>query len=186
MGKMQKVLILFASREGQTAKIARQIREHLAQEGIAVDLVNAKDTRATAQIALEQYNLLIFGVSMHAGGLARELVRFINRNAEEIKQQHRTLFLVLLSAATKDPQLRARTLADAQQKVQRQLNVSFDQIEMIAGALTYSKYSMPVKWLMRRIAKEAGGDTDTSKDYEYTDWSQVARYAARLIKDYRS
>jgi menaquinone-dependent protoporphyrinogen oxidase len=33
---------------------------------------------------------------------------------------------------------------------------------------------------MRRIASEAGEETETSRDYEYTDWEQVERYAARL------
>jgi menaquinone-dependent protoporphyrinogen oxidase len=30
---------------------------------------------------------------------------------------------------------------------------------------------------MRRIVAKAGGDTDTSRDYEYTDWNQVRGFA---------
>lgn len=30
---------------------------------------------------------------------------------------------------------------------------------------------------MRAIASVAGGDTDTARDYEYTDWDAVARFA---------
>jgi menaquinone-dependent protoporphyrinogen oxidase len=30
---------------------------------------------------------------------------------------------------------------------------------------------------MKRIATMAGRDTDTSRDYEYTDWDEVARFA---------
>jgi menaquinone-dependent protoporphyrinogen oxidase len=51
---------------------------------------------------------------------------------------------------------------------------------MIAGALKYSRYPLPLRWLMKRIAAKAGGDTDTSRDYEYTDWAQVEAYARRL------
>jgi menaquinone-dependent protoporphyrinogen oxidase len=51
---------------------------------------------------------------------------------------------------------------------------------MIAGALRYSRYPLPLRWFMRRIAKQAGGDTDTSRDYEYTDWGRVDDYARRL------
>ena len=64
--------------------------------------------------------------------------------------------------------------------MQKQLSVVFDDVEMIAGALVYSKYSRLLKWLMKRIAASAGNSTDTSRDYEYTDWQQVERYAARL------
>ena len=30
---------------------------------------------------------------------------------------------------------------------------------------------------MKRIAKDATGDTDTSRDYEYTDWAEVEAFA---------
>jgi menaquinone-dependent protoporphyrinogen oxidase len=30
---------------------------------------------------------------------------------------------------------------------------------------------------MRLIVGHAGGDTDTSRDYEYTDWEAVTRFA---------
>lgn len=118
---------------------------------------------------------------MHAGGLEQEIVQFINSREKEINESRRSLFLVLLSAATKDAAIRERSLKDARQKVNDQLRVTFDEMEMIAGALMYSKYSWPLKWLMKRIAKQAGEGTDTSRDYEYTDWQQVEQYAKRLV-----
>jgi menaquinone-dependent protoporphyrinogen oxidase len=118
---------------------------------------------------------------MHAGGLERELVEIVNDRAEEIRERARSLFVVLLSAAAQDPTLRAAWLADARRKVDAQLRVPFDHVEMIAGALRYSRYPLPLRWMMRRIARKAGEDTDTRSDYEYTDWEQVARYARGLV-----
>lgn len=175
-----KVLILFASREGQTAKTATRLSEHLLEAGVDVDLVDAADSARTGAINLEAYDLLVFGASMHLGGLERELVRFVNSQADQISQKPRSFFLVLLSAATKDPLIRAEWLADAQGKVQQALSVDFPDTEMVAGALSYSKYSLPVRWLMKKIAGQVGADTDTSRDYEYTDWAQVRHYAGRL------
>jgi menaquinone-dependent protoporphyrinogen oxidase len=31
---------------------------------------------------------------------------------------------------------------------------------------------------MKRIAKKVGSDTDTSRDYEYTDWDEVEGFAS--------
>jgi menaquinone-dependent protoporphyrinogen oxidase len=31
--------------------------------------------------------------------------------------------------------------------------------------------------VMKRIARKAGGDTDTTRDYVYTDWNDVRRFA---------
>jgi menaquinone-dependent protoporphyrinogen oxidase len=35
---------------------------------------------------------------------------------------------------------------------------------------------------MRRIASREGGDTDTSRDYEYTDWAAVDRCAVEFVE----
>ncbi len=180
---MQNLLILFATREGQTEKVAHKIAEHLNAFGATVNLVNAQDRLATDQLDLHSFDRLVFGASLHAGGLEKELVDFVNRNAQLIELKPRSFFLVLLSAASKDPELKSTWLADARHKMEKQLSVAFSDIEMIAGALPYSKYPRPLKWMMQRIAKQAGEATDTSRDYEYTDWQQVDQYAKRLLED---
>ena len=177
---MSQTLLIYATREGQTQKVAARIATHLENLDHEVEFVNATDKAETAKLNLRAFDRLVFGASMHAGGLEQELVEFINSHKEQISQQSRSLFVVLLSAATKDPEMRADSLADAHRKVNDQLRVSFDDIEFIAGALMYSKYSWALKWLMKRIAKQAGEGTDVSQDYEYTDWEQVERYAMRL------
>lgn len=179
---MKKIFLLYATREGQTEKIATRIAAQLRLAGASVELCNAADTARADAIDPADFDLLVFGASMHAGGLEQELVRYVNRHKRQIEQHARSFFLVLLSAATEDPALRRQWLNDASAKMQQQLQVRFEDTQMIAGALTYSKYSLPLKWLMQRIAKQAGGGTDTSRDYEYTDWQQVEAYAKRLAE----
>lgn len=177
---MPGVLVLYATREGHTRKVASRIADGLRRRGAEVALIDAANAGATASLELAAFDLIVVGASMHAGGIEPEIVRFVAQHAEVISRQERSLFLVLLSVATKDPELREKSLADARAKLARQIRVDFGKPEMIAGALSYSKYSWPIKAIMRRIAGQAGGDTDTSRDYEYTDWDQVDAYAARL------
>jgi len=35
---------------------------------------------------------------------------------------------------------------------------------------------------MKRIAAKAGGDTDTSRDYEYTDWNALSRFTVQFVR----
>lgn len=177
---MARVLIVYATREGQTAKIAARIATRIGAGGHAVELVDAADRTAAAAVDPRQFGLVVIGASMHAGGVESELVDFIKAWRSAIESQPRAFFLVLLSAATPDPALRERWLADARGKVERQIPVRFDEIEMIAGSLTYSKYSWPMKLIMRRIARQAGQETDMRRDYEYTDWARVDAYADAL------
>jgi menaquinone-dependent protoporphyrinogen oxidase len=173
-------LLVYATREGQTRKVALRIAEVLNSQGQSVTAVDAAQPQDLAGLDLQAFGLLIFGASMHAGGLERELVQFVRQHRAAIEQHRRSLFVVLLSAATRDPVLRQTALGDARAKVTKQLGGTFADIEFIAGALTYSTYPAPLKWLMSRVARSAGGDTDTSTDHEYTDWQQVERYAQRL------
>ena len=40
----------------------------------------------------------------------------------------------------------------------------------VAGALAYSRYNFLIRFVMKRIARKAGAPTDTSRDYEFTNW----------------
>ncbi len=177
---MSRVLIVYATREGQTAKIAERLAARIGAAGHPVELVDAADLDRAAAIDPRRFELLVFGASMHAGGVEKELVDFIQVHRSTIESRPRAFFLVLLSAATKDPALRERWLADARNKLAGQIPVPFNEIETIAGTLAYSKYSWPMKLIMRRIARQAGQETDMQRDYEYTDWAQVDAYADRL------
>ncbi|MGZ6125951.1 MAG: flavodoxin domain-containing protein, partial [Myxococcales bacterium] len=50
----------------------------------------------------------------------------------------------------------------------------------VAGALPYSRYTPWTRLVMKFISWMTGGDTDTSRDYEYTDWEQVEDFARRF------
>jgi menaquinone-dependent protoporphyrinogen oxidase len=55
-----------------------------------------------------------------------------------------------------------------------------DRLASFAGALPWSRYNPFIRFMMRIIVGMAGGDTDTSRDYEYTDWAAVERFAAEF------
>jgi menaquinone-dependent protoporphyrinogen oxidase len=45
------------------------------------------------------------------------------------------------------------------------------------GALQYSKYGPIKRRVVQAFAAVGGHDTDTSRDYDYTDWKAVDRFA---------
>ena len=51
-------------------------------------------------------------------------------------------------------------------------------VKFVAGALPYKKYGWLQRLVMKRIVAKAGGDTDTHRDYEYTDWNDLRHFAA--------
>lgn len=176
---MKSILIVYATREGQTEKVSRVMEEHLTGLGVLVKLHHAGDDFFSE---IDNFDFILFGASMHAGGVEQELIDFMVTHKEKIIPKPRAFFLVLLSAATKDSKLKEEWLNNARNRVGDQIPLSFDHIQMIAGALKYSQYSWPMKLIMRNIAKQAGEDTNIFHDYEYTDWDQVKQYAENLCK----
>ena len=51
----------------------------------------------------------------------------------------------------------------------------------MAGALMYMKYSWWKRRIMRNIAAKAHGDTDTSRNFEYTDWADLAAFTRQFV-----
>jgi menaquinone-dependent protoporphyrinogen oxidase len=73
-------------------------------------------------------------------------------------------------------------------KVQRDLQAIVDRfiavtgwrpavVKFVAGALPYTRYGWVRRTVMKHIVSKAGGDTDTRRDYEYTDWDDLRHFA---------
>lgn len=58
------------------------------------------------------------------------------------------------------------------------------RIVLVAGALKYLEYDFLKRMIMRLIAKKEGRDTDTSKDYEYTDWEALRRFCDEFVANH--
>jgi menaquinone-dependent protoporphyrinogen oxidase len=89
-------------------------------------------------------------------------------------------FSVGLAIASRTSDGRAQSL-EVVEKFVKKTGWRPGRIELVAGALPYSKYNFLIRFVMRRITAKEGGDTDTSRDYEYTDWPAVDRFALELV-----
>lgn len=49
------------------------------------------------------------------------------------------------------------------------------------GGLLYREYGFVKRWIMTKIARDAGKDTDTSKNHEYTDWTAVDPFVSGFL-----
>jgi menaquinone-dependent protoporphyrinogen oxidase len=170
---MPRTLILYATIEGQTARIAEHIALRLRGKGHTAETHRADNLPAGLNPA--EYDGVILGSSIHYGrhpGYLRTLVR---RYREALKLRPAAFFSVSLSAGGPGAKPEA---------AQRYLDIFLRQVDWqplltttFAGALQYSKYGMFKRLLMRAIVGIAGGNTDPTRDYEYTDWKAVERFA---------
>ena len=52
----------------------------------------------------------------------------------------------------------------------------------MAGRLAYTQYGFLTRFIMKWIARRQGGPTDTTRDYEFTNWDNVTRLADTVVR----
>jgi menaquinone-dependent protoporphyrinogen oxidase len=175
-GKMANVLVVFATKEGQSGKIAHYVAGALRAKGHEVELVDADHETPRN---LERLGAAIVCAPIHAQGYPRSIVRFARGHRDLLERVPSAFVSVGLAVLSRVHDGRAQTL-EIVEKFVKQSGWRPQRIELAAGALPYSKYNFLVRFVMRRIVEKEGGDTDTSRDYEYTDWSALDRFASDI------
>ena len=166
-----RVLVVFHSGEGQTEKIADRIVCELERQDALVTLREA--SKAPSPTA---YDVVVVGDSIHAGRHSRQLTRWVDEHEPDLDAMPVALFQVSLTSASDDEE----HAAEANRLIQQFLDdTSLDpvMVGLFAGALAYTRYGWLKRTVMKRIAAAEGGDTDTSRDHEYTDWDAVDEFA---------
>ena len=175
---MSRVLMLYATTEGHTARIAQRIAHRLRDEGNSVDVCGADSVSAVPELA--DYDRVIIGASIHYGHHPDYLRALIRRHRVELTSRPGAFFSVSLSAG--GPGAKPMAAQRYLETFLRQTEWRPRQTASFAGALLYSRYGFFKKLMMRMIVGMAGGDTDTTRDYEYTDWDAVEGFADEFIR----
>lgn len=170
---MPRILLLYATAEGQTALIAERIAHTLREKGHSVDMLPAATD--PAQLDPAAYDGVMVGASIHYGHHPAYLRRLIRGHRDVLAARPCAFFSVSLSAGGPRPKPKAaqRYLDKFLRQTgwQPQLTASF------AGAVKYSLYGPIKRRVMIVFVGLGGGETDTTRDYEYTDWDAVDRFA---------
>jgi menaquinone-dependent protoporphyrinogen oxidase len=173
------VLVLHSSFDGQAARIAERIGAVLRAAG-QVALVCPF---AEARERLPDCEAIVVGAAIRYGHHSRALERQVQAHRAAIEARPNAFFSVCLSAGGPGAKpAEARRYVD---DFCRATGWQPARVESFAGALRYSEYNLFIRFLMRLIVGAAGGDTDTTRDYEYTDWAAVERFAREFAASLR-
>jgi menaquinone-dependent protoporphyrinogen oxidase len=170
-------LILYGTTDGQTAKIARTLGADLRAQGVAVDVIEA----ARADANPERYDGVIVAASVHMGGFQNSVVKWARAHAAALRGRPTAFLSVCLGILQDDAKVRLE-LTTIVRRFQTRTGWQPGEVKFVAGALPYSRYNWLKKWVMRRIVRKAGVETDPHRDYEYTDWKDLAQFARAFVQ----
>ena len=170
---MSRILIVYGTTSGHTAKVATALAQTLRERGSIVDVINAASRSWPSPSG---YNAVIVAASVHGGRFQRSIARWVRSYARDLNKKPTAFVTVCLAAVNAG--------TEEQQNIAKVMDRFFHETgwlptirKAVAGALLYTKYNWLTRWMMRRIVSRHHGDVDTSRDYEYTDWNDLAEFA---------
>ena len=176
--RLMKLLVVYATTDGMTARIAERIGVAARAAGSSAEVLNA--AALPSGFDPSRYDGILVGASMHAQGYQRAATRFVRGHGDVLRMHPSGFFSVCLSIASKNPEERAESRRIAEQ-FPAKLGWKPDVVEIVAGALMFSRYGFWRRMAMKAIAKKEMGSVDATRDTVFTDWDAVDRFARGFV-----
>lgn len=177
---MARILILYGTTEGQTASISEYIAEVVRDHGNEAETLDIKEL--PDGFALDGYEAVIGGASIHMGEHEEYVRDFVKKSREALERIPSAFFSVSLTAREHTEEARVQT-KEYVEKFTQETGWRPDMVGIFGGALRYTQYGFVKRHFMKKISKVRGSaDTDTSRDYEYTDWNDVRHFAEDFLE----
>jgi menaquinone-dependent protoporphyrinogen oxidase len=175
------VLVCYATRDGQSRRIAEHISDRLADNGIrapAHDLAGAFPAPADLAAA----RLVVVVAAVRYGRHLPQAERFFATYREVLARV--PLVFVSVNLTARKP---GKDTAAGNQYVRKLIARHRLQPAMaaaVAGRLDYPRYRWLDRQIIRFIMKMTGGPTDPRICVEFTSWEAVDQIAARIADLY--
>ena len=175
---MISCLIIYSSTDGHTKTICKRIIDLLKDGNVArlVSLNEAKD------VNLSEFNRIIIGASIRYGKHSKELYRFIESNRNILNEKENVFFSVNVVARKSE-----KNSPETNPYIKKFLKTSKwrpKKIGVFAGKVDYPSYDFFDKYIIKLIMFMTRGPIDTSRSYEFTDWSKVENFAKEINQNH--
>lgn len=167
---MQRYLVAFASREGQTAKIAHHVARRVEDDGSLVRLIDIRANESEA--GADEYDAMLIAGSVHVGRFDPELAAFITRHIAALRRCPSAFLPVSLSAASHEESERS-AIDEIAQGYLAELGWVPDAVHHVAGAVHDRKLNALERTVLHAIVDSKGVERHPSGDTELTDWAKL-------------
>jgi menaquinone-dependent protoporphyrinogen oxidase len=175
----KKILVAYSTQDGQTRKIADAIAGEASRLGFDARIANVEGP--AWEFHAGTWDGVIVGAPVHLSRFPKLFRRRIRAAAPHLARVPTAFFSVCLGILERDnPKTQA-----AEREIVRQFEAETEfrpqAVAIFAGAILYSRYGWLKRRILRSIARKAGTETSFDRDYEFTDWSEVARFTRDFL-----
>lgn len=175
---MKSVLIVYFSRGGHTARIARRIAQTIVTEGCLAEVMDVIEADHEG-VTWEKYDLVILGCPIRYGRYPKAFMQFVSAHHSKLCSVPHSFFNVSGIARSA-----ASALPGGNRYMLHFLKISPwkpKDVQCFAGNIDYPHYNYVDKQLIRLIMLISGGPTDTRETTDFTNWESVKTYARHCL-----
>jgi menaquinone-dependent protoporphyrinogen oxidase len=176
-----KILVAYATVEGQSRKIAQFIADHLSRRRNEVKLLDL--TVKADDVDVAGFDAAVLAASVHVGRHHAAAAHFASDHADALSRTPSALVSVSIHAMSSDPEDEegARAYADA---LCAETGWLPRAICYAAGALRFTKYDFFKRMMARSLARERGISPGKDGDLEFTDWKALTAFVDAFLRDH--
>ncbi|MCL4764710.1 MAG: hypothetical protein KJZ80_00575 [Hyphomicrobiaceae bacterium] len=167
---MQRYLVAFVTREGQTGKIAHHVARRIEDDGSLVRLIDIRARESEA--GADDCDAMVIAGSVHRGRFEPELAPFIMRHGEALRRSPSAFLAVSLSAASHEESERA-AIDEIVQGHLAEVGWMPDLVHHAAGAVHDRQLNVIERAVLHAIVDSKGVERHPSGDTELTDWAAL-------------
>lgn len=174
---MAHVMMVYGSSYGQTAKIVQRIAGRLKDSGHRVTVW--KGSGLPRETTVGDYDACLVAGSVLYGRHQRYLTDFVRRNLAALDRRP-SAFVSVCGALMDAGELGREEAGKYVARFVERTGWTPRMTRSFPGGLPYTRYGFVTRWIMKLISRHTGRPTDTTRDYDFTDWDEVDRFAAEF------
>jgi menaquinone-dependent protoporphyrinogen oxidase len=176
---MKSVLVLYMSRRGHTARVARKICASINEAGGRCETMDLNEA-VHEGVAWDSFDLVALGAPVLYGTYDKSVFDFIREHQAELEEKPNSFFNISVVARTPE-----KATVEGNRYMQKFLKLSPwkpKDLKVIAGKIDYPSLGRLDTLLIQMIMMITGGPTDKKTVIDYTDWDDVVAYGRHLLK----
>ncbi len=175
---MTSVLVLYMSRQGHTARVARTICQSITAAGGRAEMMDLREA-SHESIPWDDFDVVALGAPVLYGTYDRQVLDFVEAHRPELDAKPNSFFN--LSVVARTP---AKATVEGNRYMQKFLQLSAwtpKDLKVVAGKVDYPSWPWYEKLLIQLIMKLTQGPTDPRTVIDYTSWDEVRAYGRHLL-----
>jgi menaquinone-dependent protoporphyrinogen oxidase len=172
--------VFYATTEGQTRRIAERLVAEFREKGFTSRAFDVASSDADC-IEWGRVRAVVVGASLHGSRHQRAATAFVREHVADLNARPSAFLSVSLAAVSPRPAEREKA-ARLASDFPMEAGWHPQKVVCVAGRLAYTQYGFLTRFFMKRIARQRGAPTDTSRDYEFTNWDDVTHFADAIVR----